>query len=332
MTGRPADATWRGPGAPGRLRDPLFVRAVLGLYPPRWRDRYGEEFASLLIDMTAASPWPARTRMIANAVSGALDARLNPPGGRTMPDRIRGSIATVACSVLVFAIAGAGFAKMREDPVFAAAAREHAAVGASLDILRVASILAGVAVLAVALPLAWSIIRQAIVARRADLIRPLLIAPAAVACWLIVVLVITRLFRHPRVHSGVNIAAVAGIALLGAAAAVACGWAAVAVLRRADLAPRLLRPQVVPMTVLSACMAVVTGADLSWGLAVRAADGALFHSDRGLVATSLPPNWAGSVLVLAAATAVTVAATMRAAREVRTSARARAGQDQPHAG
>lgn len=47
------------------------------------------------------------------------------------------------------------------------------------------------------------------------------------------------------------------------------------------------------MTVLSVCMAVVTGADISWGLAVRSADSALFHSDNGLVATSMPPSWAG---------------------------------------
>jgi len=60
-------------------------------------------------------------------------------------------------------------------------------------------------------------------------------------------------------------------------------------------------------------MAVVTGADLSWGLALRSADGALFHSDNGLVATSLPPSWAGGVLVLAAAT-------LRAGRELRTPA------------
>jgi hypothetical protein len=278
------------------------VRAVLVLYPPRWRDRYGEELASLLTDIAAASPWPARAGLVADAASGALGARLNPPGGRTMPDRIRGSVAMVACAVVVFTIAGAGFQKMTEYPDFHAAANQHAAVGASFDILRAAAILAGVAVLA---------------GRRADLIRLLAIPPAAVLGWLAIVEIVVRLFRHPQVHSAANIATVAAITLLGAAAAAACAWAAVAILRQADLAPRLLRPQVVPMAVLTVCMAVVTGADISWGLALRTADGALFHSDNGLVATSLPPSWAAGVVVLAAATVLTAAATLRAARELR---------------
>ena len=107
-------------------------------------------------------------------------------------------------------------------------------------------------------------------------------------------------YRHPQAHSAANIAVVALIMILGAAAAVACAWATVAILRRADLAPGLLRPEVIPMAVLSACMAVVTAADLSWGLAIRSADGTLFHSDNGLLATPMPPSWIAGVLVLAA--------------------------------
>lgn len=317
MTGHQVGVTRRDEDTAGHIPDPLFVRAVLSLYPRRWRDRYGEEFASLLTDMAVAAPWPARAGLIANAASGALDARLNPLGGRTMPDRIRRSIATVACAVVVFAIAGAGFQKMTEYPDFRAAAHAHAAVAVSFDILRAAAILAGVAVLAGALPLACSVLRQVVAARRADLIRPLVIAPAAVIGWLVIVRIIVRFFRHPQVHSAANIAIVAAVALLGAAAAAACAWAAVAIVRRANLAPRLLRTEVVPMAALSVCMAVVTSADISWGLALRAADGALFRSDNGLVATAMPPSWAGGVVVLAAVTVVTAAATVRAARTLR---------------
>jgi hypothetical protein len=233
-----------------RGRDPLFARTVISLYPRGWRDRYGEEFATLLTDMAAAARWPARARLVIDAASGALDARLNPSlpaGGRLMPDRIRRAVAAVACAVVAFTIAGGGFQKMTEDPAFQLAAHEHTAISASFDTLRVAAILAGVAVLAGGLPLAWSVVWQAVTARRT----------------------------------------------------VACTWATVAILRRADLPPGLLRPQVVPMAVLSVCMAVVTGADLSWGLAVRSASSSLFHSNNGLVATSLPPSWVASVVVLA---------------------------------
>lgn len=316
MTRRKARVTPPGPDSAGRPGDPLLVRAALSLYPARWRDRYGEEFASLLTDMASTASWPTRAGLIADTARGALDARLNPPGGRIMPDRIRGPVAVTACAVMVFSIAGAGFQKMTEDPAFAAAARKHAAIGAQLGVLRVAAIVAAVAVLAGALPLAWSIIRQATTARRADLIRPLVIPPAAVTSWLAVVVVIARAYHHPQVHSAANIATVAAIALLGLAAAAACAWAMIALLRRADLPARLLRPQVVPMAVLSVCMAVVTGADISWGLSLRAADSSLFYSNNGLVATPTPPSWAGGLAVLAAVTVVTATATVRAAREL----------------
>lgn len=317
MTAPAGRPTRRDADPAGHLPDPLFVRAVLRLYPRPWRDRYGAEFASLLIDMTGAASWPARASLLADAASGALDARLNSLGGRTMPDPIRRSIATVACAVVAFAIAGTGFQKMTEYPDFTAAARMHTAIGASYSILRIAAIVAGIAVLAGALPIAWIVIRQAVTARRPDLIRPLVIAPAAVISWLAIVLAIVRLSGHPQVNSAANIAAVAIVLLLGVVAAAACGWAAVAIMQRADLAPRLLRTEVLPMAVLSVCMAVVTGADFSWGLAVRAADGALFHSDNGLVATPLPSSWAGGVVVLLAVTVVTAAATVRAARTLR---------------
>lgn len=298
-------------------RDRLLVRVLLAGYPGRWRQRYGDEFAAVLADMMAASPRRARARLIINAVSGAVDARLHLPGGRTMPDRIRGSIATAACAAIAFAIAGAGFQKMTEYDDFRAAARQHAAVAASFNVLRAAAVLAGVAVLAGGLPLAWSVARQAIAGRRADLIRLLAVPPVAVAGWVAVTLLVTRLYRGPQLHSAAGDVAAAVVAVAGLAAAAACAWAVTAILRRADLAPRLLRPQVIPMAALSTCMAVVTGTDVSWGLALRAADGALFHSDNGLVSTSLPLSWAAGVAVLAAATAVTAAATWRAAGQLR---------------
>jgi hypothetical protein len=310
----------RHPGPDTRYHDPLFVRLVLRVYPRRWRNRYGEEFAALLADTAAESRWPARIGLCAEAASWALVARLHSAlatGGKLMPDRIRGAVATAACAVIVFIIAGLGFEKMIEDPAYAVARRHYAAVGTSFDILRAAAAVAGLAILAGALPLAWIVIRQAVTGRRADLIRLLLIPPAAVLGWLAVVEIIVAIHRHPRVHSAANLALVTLILLLGAAAAVACAWATVALLHRADLAPRVLRPEVVPMAVLSLCMAVVTGADLSWGLAIRSADSALFHSNDGLIATPMPPSWFAGVLVLAAATVVTAVSTVRAARELR---------------
>jgi hypothetical protein len=56
--------------------DPPLVRIVLGLYPARWRERYGEEFAALLSDLTADASRLARTWAIIDALLGGIDTRL----------------------------------------------------------------------------------------------------------------------------------------------------------------------------------------------------------------------------------------------------------------
>ena len=63
--------------SPAGLDDPLLVRAMLGCYPPRWRQRYGEEFAALLIDLTAGAPRAAQVRLVADAIGGGVYARLH---------------------------------------------------------------------------------------------------------------------------------------------------------------------------------------------------------------------------------------------------------------
>ncbi len=308
-----------GPAEPGPgladQRDPLLVRAVLGSYPPRWRERYGEEFAVLLTDLTAGAPWAARVRLVADAISGGVHARLCLRGGNVMSERTRGPMAATACALMIFAVGIVGLGKMREGPAFAAVAQGHATVAVSVDVIRVTAILAGLAVLAGALPLAWAVMRQAVTVRRPDLILPLAIGPAAAGGWLAAAWIIARLAGGTHRYSGPNITAVLILTLLGAAVAAICAWAAITVIRRADLTPRLLRAEVIPMAILSLCMTVATAADIGWGLAVRGADTALFHSDNGLIATPLAPNWAGSTIVLAVAAAVTTAATVRASRQ-----------------
>jgi hypothetical protein len=317
MTRHSPNAASQDQNADQPARDPRLVRAALGLYSRRWRDRYGDEYAALLSDLFASSSWLARPGLLADIAAGAVDARLNCSGGGTVTDRIRGSLGAIACAVVVFAIAGAGFQKMTEDPAFGQAARQHAAIGTSFTILRAAAIAAGIAVLASAVPLLWSIWRQAFGGRRKDLLRLLILPPLAIAAWLLICILILSLHRHPQVHSAANLASVAVILLLGAAVAAFCAWSATAILHRADLADRLLRPQVIPMIALTACMAVVTGADLTWGLAVRSADTPLFHSSNGLIATSLPPSWATGAALLAAATLVAGWATARATSHLR---------------
>ena len=304
--------TDRDSGGRRNGRDPLVVRAIVALYPRQWRERYGEEFAVLLAQLIASSRPFHRVRLLANAAGGAADARLNLSGGRYVIDRTSRSLGIVACAVVIFAIAGAGFQKMTEYAPFQSAAHQHPLVGASFDIVRGAAVAAGIAVLISAVPLLWSIIWQAVAGRRADLLSLLILPPVAVGAWVGIVKLIANNARH----STANVAELTAAAVLGAVVAGFCAWAAATLLRRAELGERVLRSQLFPMIALTACMLVVTAADLSWGLAVRAADRPLFNSgDDGLLATPLSPSWAGGLVVLAASTAITAWATVAMARQ-----------------
>jgi hypothetical protein len=312
-----------GAGGPaGELRDQLTVRALLRLYPRAWRDRYADEFASVLGDFLACASRTARIRLLINAAIGAADAHIRLPGGPAMTDRIRRSLGTATCALIAFVIAGTGFQKMTEDQVFQIAARQHAAIGTSFDILRAAAIAAGVVVLASAAPLLWTVARQIVTDRRRDLLRFLLLPPAAIAAWIAPAWILAVTYRYPLVHSPANIAVATTLVLLGVGAAGCCAWSVMQILRRAELPDRLLRAQAIPMVVLVACMAVVTLTDLSWGLAVRAGDGPLFDSSsNGLLATSLRPSWLIGVAILAAATVVAGRAAGQTVRQVRPQAR-----------
>jgi hypothetical protein len=313
-----------GPGEPepGREHRPdtLRVRFALSLYPRWWRQRYGDEFAALLTDLTDGAPRPAQARLLANALRGSAGARLAPLAERAMPDRTKEPLATAACAIMVFAVALSGLAKLREDAVFSSAAHAHAAVAVALDSLRVAAGLVGLAVLAGTAPLAWIVLRQIIVDRRPGLLGPLAAGVLAPLGWFGIVWITARsIGRDP---AGPDLVAVLILAILGALAVMTCAGAVITLIRRAQLPGRLLRAEVPAMAMLSLSMAAATAADITWGLTIRSADAALFNSDNGLVSTPFAPNWAGSAMVLSAVTVIVFAATLRAARQVSAPARA----------
>lgn len=295
--------------------DPLLVRAVLTLYPRPWRDRYQDEFAGLLGDLLACAPRRTRVRLIANAMFGAADAHLNIGGGRAMTERIRGSIGVMICALVVFSIAGSGFQKMTEYPDFTAAASQHSSIGASFNVLRGVAIAAGIIVIAAAVPLVWIVVRQVLAGRRIDLLLRLAVPPVAIGGWLGIIKLIQAVSPQPR--SGLDAAGAAWVIGLGVVAAALSAWATVSVLRRAELPDRLVRAEVIPMIAVAACMAAITVADLSWGLAVRAGDSGLFHSSNGLLDTGVLPSWIAGLVVLAGATVLAGRAAATAAGQLR---------------
>ena len=141
--------------------------------------------------------------------------------------------------------------------------------------------------------------------------------PVAVGGWIGLIKIIQALSPQPGRRSGLDAVAAAWVIVAGVVAAALCAWATLSVLRRAELPDRLLRAEVLPMIAVVACMAAVTVTDLSWGLAVRAGDSPLFHSNNGLLNAPVLPSWIAGLVVLAAATIVAGRATVRAAGQLR---------------
>jgi short-chain Z-isoprenyl diphosphate synthase len=94
--------------------DPLLVRIVLGLYPARWRERYGEEFAALLRDMIADASRLARIWAIVDAALGGIDTRLRFLRGNAMPGRVRMTLKGAIYSSLRSAAAVTGIGKLQQ--------------------------------------------------------------------------------------------------------------------------------------------------------------------------------------------------------------------------
>jgi short-chain Z-isoprenyl diphosphate synthase len=96
-----------GPGrsrGPAGQRDPRYIRVILGLYPARWRERYGEEFAALLTDLAAGSSRAARMRLIADAIGGGISTTRRLHGGKAVPARVTGSVTrTIRAAKALFA-------------------------------------------------------------------------------------------------------------------------------------------------------------------------------------------------------------------------------------
>lgn len=292
----------------------LFVRALVGLYPSRWRQRYGHELAAVLA--AALGDGTRRPRLALDVALGALDARIHSSlggGHPAMTEHLRSATSRALYAFVGFVLAGVGFQKMTEDTSFSSAATAHPLVAWSYHLVVVAAVVAGLAVLTGGLPLGLHIARQTFGGRR-DLVRYLMAPPGAVLVFVALTMSLFRLFGHrtTNVHSAANVSLFLLIVALGMAAAVVCASSLVAALRRADIPPRLLRFQVVPISALSVAMTLTAVAALVWGLALRSSNPTLFHSDNGLLATALPATWLSTVVAMAVATAIAGQAALRA--------------------
>jgi hypothetical protein len=289
---------------------------LVARYPSGFRERHGDELLAWVEERGLG------LLVAIDLVRGALDAHLHPDlvAERRIPmsepQRLRGVVLGVLCGYTAFALAGIGYQKLTEYDDFVAAAHHHAAVGAAFDAVVGASLVALAAMLAAGLPIGLAAVREALAGRR-ELIAPLAVV-AISALWFAggLVLVASRARSLPAGQMD-SVAGIGGM-LANFVLAIAVGLAgAVVAVRRASLPTRLLGFAAVAAVVATVAMVAMLAATLTWGLALRAADPALFHGADGLRASSTSRSWAAIVGLMALATAVAGVACVRGLRGAR---------------
>lgn len=233
------------------------ARLICRLYPPSWRERYGEEYVSVLTEIDA-SP-----RMVCDALVGAADAWLSPSGvvlrGRV---RMRASVSVVWAAWTVLAAGALIFGQSTEDRPFDHANVVHPLAGVVYGIYEWCAQLSVAAVLIAGLPLATSLVRAARGQGRARVIG-LVLLPVVVPVWFLgVLVVIAHTMTRSRVPGvGVGPAWFVVVVVLGLVAAVVCAAGPLVAMRRVWPSDRALRWALrasFPALVLMGCSALAS--------------------------------------------------------------------------
>lgn len=114
---------------------------MLRWYPPEWRNRYGDEFLTLLEDTYAGAPVPMSVRL--STARAGLAERLRGVGfigdSGGPEGRLRGASLMVLCAWAFFVLAGAEFAKYAEHWDRVTPAGDRALPSAAYDTVQVAA-------------------------------------------------------------------------------------------------------------------------------------------------------------------------------------------------
>lgn len=270
-TGRPdADRTsTRGTGA-GRIGTGGHIRPwparLLHVYPPGWRDRYGDELEWLICDLRAGGRRPVP--MAADLLRGAAAAWLT-ERREHMSERSRGALLTVLWSWVAFAAIAAWFGRdLGEYPSVSAyrqMSRALPAVPVSYHVLVSAGMVGLAATGAAAIAFAIGAVRDARANRRPRTYALMAVPPVTAAVWIGGLrLVFTQL-------SGSAVAVVGVLWLLAGVAGIAAATVAVSKIIRSCAFPALTwRIGTACAMAVTTAMVVATGATLAWGLAIRA--------------------------------------------------------------
>src|SRR5689334_16463793 len=231
---------------------------LLRLYPRAWRDRYGDEVASVLSEHRVTY-WTAL-----DLVLGALDAHLHgdllPRRLVSMAHRMRSSEITIFCAFVLFCIAWLPLSLVRDPlPIWQDALAAHPELLIALTLLGIAALIATLAILVGGVPLVVSALAQSITARRWWLLALFAVPILAVAA-----LVVVRLADIP--WSSVSqsgmlsmrqpIALQIGLILLPLVAIGGSAAAVAAAIGRSELSLSMFRFALLPAGVATAALAL----------------------------------------------------------------------------
>jgi len=278
-----------------------WIRLAVGLYPARWRDRYGEEFGALLEETGMSIP------MLFDILIAAVDAHLHPTGPhRSWPlmiEHLRRSELVVFASWIVFVIAGLAFQRMTEGDPFAPIAARHVAVGIAYAVVVGGAVVSLAAVTVAGAPIALAIARGAIVRRSWRQLALLAVPPVALMLWVGLTLFLVSL-GEPAATDPWRVVVFLGWVGSFLVAAVASTGAVGAAALAAEIDGSLYRRATLPARITAIAMAVVTLAVTVWGLALVVVSPSAFWSSEGILRSSTPLTWLGIVVAMSGATAV----------------------------
>lgn len=282
------------------------IQLLLVCYPPWWRVRYDDEMRDTVLAMREAGHWRKSSGL--DLLRGLMSAWLNPatiPCDQGMPERDRRLVPFAAWGLLLFALGGAGFAKMLDYPPFTTAADRHPALGWCVTALVGAAVCTAVVMSTAALVALAGLMRQP--GCRRQTARPLLVVPLSAAALAATVGIARRVADGPA-HAHQGFAFVALVAVTGV-----CGLVCtIALMRTAVRVPEsraVAVSRTVALVLVGALTTLATLSVLAWTLVAAGETPTLLQGHAGLVSTPTALTLAITLAGLVAAAALCLRAT-----------------------
>lgn len=238
---------------------------LLRLYPPSWRDRYGEELAHVIVESSGDRiPWQVRLDVV--RAGGRERLRAAGLSGDGAPhEQVRGGALLVLCAWALFVIAGLAAQKLSEHWQDLTPVADHGLPQGAFAVLMVGAVcgailvLAGIAVVIPSLRAGgWEAIRGA-------LRPPLALTGLAVAPTVAVIVWAHGLTPAQRDgHDTAYAVAFVGWAVLCGACLLGWTGSAVSIARRLQLRGPTLRAEACLAVAVTVAMAVMTAATVVW--------------------------------------------------------------------